>query len=96
MTGGLGLTQVKTQDLKKALLVVHQGHMNAPLSLPELTRCGLQHCADHLMGALRDVDTAGLRAVLVCVLAERLEQERQQLQQAQARLAQAQAERGRG
>lgn len=75
MRGGTGLTEVTTGDLKKALKVVHQGHLAAPLSLPELTRCGLQHCADALMAALRDVDTAGLRAVLVCVLAERRAQE---------------------
>lgn len=76
MRGGLGLTEVTTEDLVKALRVVHQGELAAPLSLPELTRCGLQHCADHMMAALRGVDTAGLRAVLVCVLAERRERER--------------------
>ncbi len=68
----LGLTEVDTADLRKTLKVVHAGHLKTPLTLPELTRCGLQHCADHLMGALRMVDDEGLRAVLVCVLAERL------------------------
>ncbi len=71
----LGLTEVSTEDLRKALKVVHKGDLQAPLSLPELTRCGLQHCAEELMGALRAVDTEGMRAVLVCVLAERMEAE---------------------
>ncbi|RME24333.1 MAG: hypothetical protein D6798_11470 [Deltaproteobacteria bacterium] len=68
----LGLTEVSTEDLRKALRYVHRGELQSPLTLPELTRCGLQHCAEDLMGALRSVDTDGIRAVLVCVLAERL------------------------
>ncbi|NOY24436.1 MAG: hypothetical protein GXP62_01050 [Oligoflexia bacterium] len=75
MTGAVGLSEVKDVDLKKALKVVHSGQLSAPLSLPELTRCGLQHCANDLMAELREVDTAGLRAVLVCVLAERRAQQ---------------------
>lgn len=71
MKSGLGLTEVSEQDLKKALAVVHQGELRAPLSLPELTRCGLQHCAEPMMSAMRGLDAAGVRAVLVCVLAER-------------------------
>ncbi|MCB9780408.1 MAG: hypothetical protein H6742_17720 [Alphaproteobacteria bacterium] len=66
-----GLTGVATIDLQKLLRVLHRGEIATPLSLPELTRCGLQHCADGLMGGLRGCDEAGLRAVLVCVLAER-------------------------
>jgi len=76
MFGAVGLTEVARADLKKALKVVHSGQLCAPLSLPELTRCGLQHCANDLMGALRGVDTAGMRAVLVSVLAERMAQEK--------------------
>ncbi len=71
MKRGLGLTEVSEQDLVKALKVVHQEQLRTPLSLPELTRCGLQHCAEPMMAALRGLDDAGLRAVLVCVLAER-------------------------
>lgn len=79
MRGATGLTELSDSDLKRALKVVHSGDLVAPLSLPELTRCGLQYCASELMEALRGVDTAGVRAVLVCVLAERrAQQEREE------------------
>lgn len=83
--GGHGLTNVPTQDLKKALKVVHSGELQTPLSLPELTRCGLQHVADELMGELRGCDAAGIRAVLICVLAERSDEGRKRAALATAR-----------
>jgi len=71
MSRPIGLTEVRTEDLCKMLRVLHRGELRTPLSLPELTRCGLQHCGGSLMGTLRGVGDAGVRAVLVAVLAER-------------------------
>ncbi len=68
---GSGLREVATSDLQKMLRAVHRGDLGTPLTIEHLTRCGLQHCATDLLSALRKVDDGGLRAVLVCVLAER-------------------------
>lgn len=71
-----GLLEVTTADLKKALLAVHRGDFDVPPSAPGVARIGLQHCAAPLLTQLRGLDLAGVRAVLVCVLQERLEVER--------------------
>jgi hypothetical protein len=67
-----GLTRVSTDDLKKALANLHHGELKSPLHIHDLTRVGLQHCANELLAAMRGLDDAGLRAVLVTVIAERL------------------------
>ncbi|MFZ5475650.1 MAG: hypothetical protein ACOZNI_02645 [Myxococcota bacterium] len=66
-----GLTEVKVEDLKKALQMVHRGELAPPLVVKDLARVGLQHCAEPLLRELRGLDVAGIRAVLVCVIAER-------------------------
>lgn len=72
LDAGKGLTPVKTVDLKKALAALHRGELKCPLSIVELTRNGLQHCAGELLHGLRKLDEPAVRAVLVAVLAERL------------------------
>lgn len=72
-----GLTKVPTEDLEKALRVLHRGQLRCPVTVAELTRVGLQHRAAELMNVLRGLDEAGVRAVLVAVLAERRAQNRQ-------------------
>ena len=67
----LGLTRVTTAELERALAAVHRGVLRLPLDVPELARVGLQRSAGELMAALRNLDAAGVRAVLVAVLAER-------------------------
>ena len=71
-----GLTQVSTPDLKKAFKALHRGELECPLTIADLTRVGLQHCAGDLLEMLRGLDHAGVRAVLVAVIAERLAQEK--------------------
>ena len=66
------LTSVPTDDLKKALGLLHRGELVCPLTPLELTRNGLQNHLDAMLGHLRGLDTAGVRAVLTAVLAERL------------------------
>ncbi len=67
----LGLTEVTTEDLKRALLMLHRGELDLPVSAWGLARIGLQHCQNPLLVQLRGLDAAGVRAVLTCVLAER-------------------------
>ncbi len=78
-----GLTGLATDDLKKALSALHRGSMSCPLTIEELTRHGLQHCATGLLTQLRTLDSAGARAVLVNVIAERLPHNRQRRIQAE-------------
>ena len=66
-----GLTALREKELTTLLRYLHRGELDVPLTIETLTRIGLQHRHDVVMGALRGLDEAGVRAVLVCVLAER-------------------------
>jgi hypothetical protein len=70
-TGGLGLTEVNSKDLEKALRALYRGDLELPLNIHGLTRVGLQHCSQPLLSQLRGLDKMGVQAVLVAVLAER-------------------------
>ena len=70
MSWGTGLTEIRTEDLKKLLGLLHRGELETPLSVPGLTRVGLQKLVGEI-DTLRGLNESGLRAVLVCVLAER-------------------------
>ncbi len=72
-----GLTDVKTDDLKKLLAAVHRATITCPLTMDELARHGLQHCGDLLLHHLRHLDAQAVRAVVVAVIAERLPQNKQ-------------------
>ncbi|HEY8378783.1 MAG TPA: hypothetical protein VIK91_19965 [Nannocystis sp.] len=66
------LVRVPTDDLKKALALIHRGEMLCPLTPVEIARCGLQHHMESLLGHLRGLDATAVRAVLTAVLSERL------------------------
>jgi len=66
------LTSVPTDDLKKALSLLHRGELQCPLTPLELVRSGFQTHLDAMLGHLRNLDAAGVRAVLTAVLSERL------------------------
>lgn len=68
----MGLTDVKTDDLKRAFQLLVHGELTCPLSPWELARCGLQHTTEAMLGSLRGLDAAAVRAVLTAVLAERM------------------------
>ena len=68
----LALISVPTDDLKKALSLLHHGELRCPLTPLELVRTGFQNHLDAMLGHLRTLDAAGVRAVLTAVLAERL------------------------
>jgi len=67
-----GLTDVSTRDIKKLLSLVHRQELTFPLSIQELTRVGLQHIADRLLPELRGLDELAVRALAMCIVAERL------------------------
>lgn len=68
----LALSGVSTANLKKALQALHRGEFDVPVSPVGLARIGLQDASDPFLHTLRDVNAAGVRAVLVAVLAERI------------------------
>ena len=74
--GGVGLTEVSSGDLRKALRALHRGDLDLPVTVASLARVGLQHCSQPLLSHLRDLQEPGARAVLVAVLAERAREER--------------------
>lgn len=68
---GVGLSRVSSDALRQLLKHVYRTELAVPLTLPELTRFGLQYCASDLMGALRGLDARSIQVLVVCVLAER-------------------------
>jgi hypothetical protein len=69
----LGLSSLPTATVRKALLHLHRGELDCPLTIVGLTRLGLQEEAETFLQLLRGLDTSAVRAVLVAVLAERAE-----------------------
>jgi hypothetical protein len=66
----VGLVHVKTARLEALLAALHHGKLTAPLTTMSLMAEGFHDLQDQL-GALSGLDAVGLRALLVCVLAER-------------------------
>lgn len=67
------LTSVPTEDLKRALLLLHRGEMSCPITALEITRHKLHAHQDALLGHLRGLDSTAVRAVLTAVLSERIQ-----------------------
>ena len=72
----VGLTTLTTEQLKKLLKYLHDGSLETPLDAHRIACVGFQFRHAELMSALRGLDEAAVRAVLVCVIAERLKAER--------------------
>ena len=72
----VGLTTLSTEQLKKLLKFLHDGSLQTPLDAHRIACVGFQFRHSELMHALRGLDEAAIRAVLVCVIAERLQAER--------------------
>ena len=71
-----GLTSLTTDHLKRLLKYVHEGSLGLPLTAHSIAAAGFQFRHHELMSALRGLDDAAIRAVLVCVIAERMQTER--------------------
>jgi len=67
----LALTSVSDEHLERLLRLVHRAEVRCPLDVVELARIGLQDQVEVMLGMLRGLDAAAVRAVLVAVLAER-------------------------
>jgi hypothetical protein len=72
---GLGLTDVPTKPLRTLLRALHRQQVTCPLTPVALVALGLQDHANVLLGHLRELDRAGVHAVLVAVIAERPDSE---------------------
>lgn len=70
MMGTAGLRAVRTEDLRALLAAVHRGELACPIDRIGLATSGFLRLGDDLE-LLRGLDAAGVRAVLVGVLAER-------------------------
>jgi len=72
MEPGRGLLDLSTAELKRLLGHLHKGDLICPVTAQRIAVTGFQYKSAELMSAFRDLDAAGVRAVLVCVLAERM------------------------
>lgn len=70
MSFGEGLRHVPTKELEALLRAIHRGRLSPPLTKVALFSMGLNACAD-AAGPLVGLDEDAVRAILVCVLAER-------------------------
>ncbi len=68
---GQALVGVPTEQLKALFRALVRGELNYPLTAWEFARHGLQSWQAELLDVFRGLDAAGVRAVLVVVLAER-------------------------
>lgn len=75
MKGGIGLTKVPTHELERLLRWVHKRETRIPVSRADMLASGMTYLAES-GDVLFGLDEPGLRAALVCVLAERRATER--------------------
>ena len=71
MEPGRGLLDLDTAALKKLLRHLHRGELECPIDAKRIACVGFQYRQAELMNSLRGLDEPAVRAVLVCVLAER-------------------------
>jgi len=74
MQPGRGLLDLNTAELRRLLGHLHKGELVCPVDAQRIAVTGFQYKSAELMAAFRGLDEAGVRAVLVCVLAERMHQ----------------------
>lgn len=70
MLGGIGLTKLNDSELADLLRALHEGRLLFPIRKSDLIAMGWANIADKA-DVLAGLDERGLRAVLVCVMAER-------------------------
>ena len=66
------LTEVKTDELKKLLSLVHQEATEFPLTPQRIACIGFQYKQMELLDVFRGLEKRAVQQILVCVLAERL------------------------
>lgn len=75
--GGSGLTRLALEELEELLRALHRGQLRFPLRMSDLIGTGMPHIAEKAE-ILQGLDERALRAVLVCVIAERHELRRRE------------------
>lgn len=68
----MGLVTVSTERLEILLKGIHRETITCPLTPAALAGHGLQDDTNALLGHMRGLDRAGVHAVVVAVLAERM------------------------
>ena len=71
----IGLTELSLAELKKLLRFVYRQEIEFPLNAQRIACLGFQHRHTLLMNALRGLDAKAVQAVLICVIAERMQYE---------------------
>lgn len=67
----VGLRWVPTPALEKLLRMVHRQEIRLPMGPVDVAAAGLQAQSERILGVLRGLDAAAVRAVLIATLAER-------------------------
>ena len=67
---GRGLTHFSDQQLERLLKAIHRGYVTCPLDARQLMIAGLADVFDRA-SFLQGLDEAGVKAVIIAVLAER-------------------------
>ena len=67
-----GLTEFRTDELKKLLQLIYRDQVEFPLNAQRIACIGFQYKHQALINALRGLNKEAATAVVVCVLAERL------------------------
>lgn len=67
-----GLTEFRTEELKKLLSLVYQEKTEFPLDPQKIACLGFQYKQTELLAVFRHLDKRAVQQILVCVLAERL------------------------
>lgn len=67
---GLGLTELRTDELKSLLRLVYQGKLTCPFDRQQLMTMGFNRISEH-GELLCNLDEKSVRTVLFAVLAER-------------------------
>ena len=71
----LGLTRLTTEQLKDLLRFVYREELTCPITPAQLAPLGFQGESESIMNTMRNLDAHATRAVLIAVIAERMERE---------------------
>ncbi len=75
--GATGLTRLGLDELEELLRALHRGTLRFPLRHSDMIGSGLPHIVEKT-DVLQGLDERALRVLLVCVIAERREQQRRE------------------
>jgi len=74
----LGMTTIPTDALKRLLAYIHKQEVTCPLTPDSLACLGFQDRQENLLKYLREQSESATKAILICVIAERLRMDENQ------------------